>query len=263
MPKSARSTRFLVGVPLLVFAGFTSSLASAQDSASRHTAALREVFTLSPGESVSVAEADLTIELVALGYRRCPPFARCPLPDGPVVDYRVLRASSGEELHSGESFEAPPDRFPFFVLSMGQQDENSARFSVHRTHAWCDEYSTRADQHTCLAKVSLLSGDIAYCERIRSDDQRRMTCIEGLAERTDRAELCLTVKLDTGWCGYQRATGNLVDIFACGRILSYALRDACFRSAYEQYRSMALCDPLPAGSARRHCMDVIADIRGD
>jgi hypothetical protein len=254
-----RISYFVHALLLAVFV-FTTGGTNGQEPGTPRTAGLREVTTMAPGDVVTVADADLTIELVALGYRRCPPFARCPLADGPIIDYRVIRNSTGEELHSGESFEAPPDRFPYFVLSMGLEGEQAARFSVHRTDSWCDEYSSRMDQQACWSKVATLSADPAFCDRIRSDVDVRMLCIDNLAQLTERRDLCFSIASNSGWCGYQRAIGSLVDLSGCRQLLAYSQRQICFQEAYKQFGSTDMCELLPAGSSRSQCREAIAGI---
>jgi hypothetical protein len=129
---------------------------------------------------MAVPDADLFVELERLSYRRCPADAVCILPDGPVVEYRVVEISTGTEVHRGESRRTPPARFPHFVLQMDSDGATHARFAVHDSIQWCETRSSQRDEQLCWSQLAQATGDGAYCQRIAALGLRADECYRRL-----------------------------------------------------------------------------------
>lgn len=147
--------------------GLACVLATSIGFAETRTASLAESFELAAGERVTVPEADLTVELVRLSYRRCP-VKLCLLPDGPVAEVRVSKISTGEELSHGELRRAPPSGYPYFVLPGDSDGATYARFSVHGAITWCETRASRTEKRDCWSRLASLTNDAEFCARIEA-----------------------------------------------------------------------------------------------
>jgi hypothetical protein len=167
--------------------GLACLLATSVGLAETRTASLAELFELAASEQVAVPEADLTVELVRLSYRRCP-VKLCLLPDGPVAEVRVSKISTGEELSHGELRRAPPSGFPYFVLPGDSDGETYARFSVHGAVTWCETRASRTEKRDCWSRLATLTKDAKFCARIEAMGLPAADCNRRVADALKQAD---------------------------------------------------------------------------
>jgi uncharacterized protein YecT (DUF1311 family) len=130
-------------------------------------------FSLARGEQALVAAADLKVELIAVGRRRCADGAACAAADSPYALVRLARASTDTTLYAGEvstavaefpHFADPTTREPYGVLFVGSDGRTSARLVAYGADR-CTLFAARSAEAQCWLRVALYTGRPDFCDR--------------------------------------------------------------------------------------------------
>jgi hypothetical protein len=185
-------------------------------TAAPQEAPLGEPVTVAEGAQITIAGADLAIEVTAI-YDRCVTGVACETPPDPRAYLRVRDLDTEEEVYVGEL--APqgaalwsPGSFavvrrtgvdPAVVSLLETDGHDYARVAMHDAAAWCGSYMVQRAANACWTQLAIVTGRESHCDRLTTVGLSPESCVEALAEASNRPELCERVGAARGWCARQ------------------------------------------------------------
>jgi hypothetical protein len=176
---------------------------------------LGEPFRLSKGEKARLPGKNAFLRITGFVNSPCPKGARC-IWSGQAVHFEVSV--------DGATAPARGASAPFSVDVRESDYVSYAVFVVDTPEGACERQGSGAGQD-CLRRLYVERASAEGCRGL-SDERTRRLCLDDLAEKLERAELCAEVPDSSQYCRYLRAKKE-GDRALCEGIILHKWREKC------------------------------------